>query len=347
MLARLVAVVALVVAGAGREVEAARNLLVKQRILHRPGDVGVHADSELADVARTLVNVELVVDALGIVRGRVYDLAVLELKADVRIGEAAFQRGRVVGDHAVDALAHGRGVDLAVRDVAGACALDGGQTLDREGKIRAGTDDMHAVGLFHERLEAVHGTIHFAVVQAAHIEIVILERLGAHVRHLRHGRGRIAKNDPLRFRHADAAVDGRPVIAHICVHVLRGDVGHFGSVAAAAHADVRLHLRHERAVDLGAELELRLVAVQQQLTIHGFVAHPKKGVAADAVHLFDERAGQILVAADGLDEDVFPFLQIAGVVHKVVRQFLDSRIKHDLVPPITIRSTWYIIPRFL
>ena len=195
-------------------------------------------------------------------------------------------------------------------------------------KVRAGTDDAHAVGPLEQLLQGVHGAVHFAVIQAADVEKVVLKGLRAHVGHLRHGGRGIAQDAPLGFGHADFAMYGRPVVGHIIVHLFCGHVGHFRGIAAAPHADVGLHPGHERAVHLGAQLQLLHGAVHDELAVHRLVAKPQEGNAAGAVRLLDERAGQVIIAADGFDQDVFALLQAAGVMNQVVGQLLDSRIKH-------------------
>ena len=146
----LAAVVVLggLVAAAGREVERSRDLLVEEDVLHRVGDVRVEADGELADVARALVGVEDLVELLAVaLAGGLDDLAVLEDEADVLEALAVVDGGSVVLEHAVDAVAHGRGEALAVGDVVLAAAGDDADALDREGQVGlARTLDVDLVG---------------------------------------------------------------------------------------------------------------------------------------------------------------------------------------------------------
>ena len=103
--------------------EAAGDLLVEQNVLHRVGDVRVKADGELADVARAFIGVEDLVELLAVALTRGFDdLAVLEDEADVLEALAVVDGGRVVLQHAVDTVAHGRGEALAVGDVVFAAA---------------------------------------------------------------------------------------------------------------------------------------------------------------------------------------------------------------------------------
>ena len=105
--------------------------------------------------------------------------------------------GAVEVDHAVDAVAHGGGEDFAVGDVDLAVAGDGGDALDAEGQIgvaRALEPDL--VRLLHQLLQRLHRPAHLRVVQRADVEVEILERLGAHLGHLRHRRAGPAQHAP-------------------------------------------------------------------------------------------------------------------------------------------------------
>ena len=123
-------------------------------------------------------------------------------------------------------------------------------------------------------------------------------------------------------------MDGLPVVGHIVVHLAGRDVGQFAAVAAAAHADIGLHGRHDRAVPGGAPLELFHARTEQQLAVERLVGEPEKRSAAHGVHFFDQRAHEVVVAADGFDEDVFAGLEVAGKRDQPVRELLDARIEH-------------------
>ena len=77
--------------------EAAGDLLVKQNVLHRVGDMRVKADGELADVARAFIGVKDLVELLAVaLTGGFDDLAILEDEADVLEALAVVDGGRVV-----------------------------------------------------------------------------------------------------------------------------------------------------------------------------------------------------------------------------------------------------------
>ena len=134
-------------------------------------DVGVDADGEFTHIARAFVDVEHVVDTHGVVGRGFDDFAVSEGQADVFKGEAVLGGGRVVGNRAVDAAAHRRGVDFAVGNVAVAGALDGGHALDGEGQVGSPGRQAHPVRPFHQRLQRIHGAIHAGIVHGAHVEV--------------------------------------------------------------------------------------------------------------------------------------------------------------------------------
>ena len=54
----------------------------------------------------------------------------------------------------------------------------------------------------------------------------------------------------------------------------------------------------------------------------------RNGVPPTGVHFFDQRAHEVVVAADGFDEDVFAGLEVAGKRDQPVRELLDARIEH-------------------
>ena len=92
------------------------------------------------------------------------DFAVFEAEAHAIEGDAVVDGGCVVGDGAVDAVANGGGVDLAIGHVAVAAAGDGGDAFDGEAEVCAGAGDADAVCGFHECFKVQHGFFHGGVV---------------------------------------------------------------------------------------------------------------------------------------------------------------------------------------
>ena len=325
---RLIAVVALVVARAGRKVEGTGDLFVEERVLHDLGHIGIHAQRKFADIARARVDVEHSVDALGIVGRRLDDFAVLKRQANVLKREALVQGRRVVAQRAVDAVPDRRGEYLAVGDIAIARALDRRQAPDREGQIGARPHDMHAVSTLHALNQRIHRAGHLFIVQTAHLEIVVLERLGGHSGQLRHGGRGPAQHRPARMTHAQIAVHLAPVAHHVQALLFRGHIAHLKAVHAAADADIGVHLRHQRRVAVRPQIGLLPAQPPEQRARHRRIAQPDIGARARGIHLVDQRGRHGAVHAGHLEQHVFIGLHSAGVGHQAVRQRLDSRISH-------------------
>ena len=75
-------------------------------------------------------------------------------------------------------------------------------------------------------------------------------------------------------------------------------------------------------------MELFHAGAEQQLAVERLVGEPEKRGAACGVYFFDQRAHEVVVAADGFDEDVFAGLEVAGKRDQPVRELLDARIEH-------------------
>ena len=168
--------------------------------------IGVHADGKLAHIAGACVHIQHLVDPVGVVGGRLHDLAVFKGQAHVFKGKALIQGRCIIGNRAVDGILHRRRVHLAVRDIQVACAGDGRDTLDGEGQVCARAHQTNLVGALHESCQRFHGLCHLAVIQGAHIEIEVLKCLGAGVAQLCHSRVGIAQHHPAGLGHPNIVV---------------------------------------------------------------------------------------------------------------------------------------------
>ncbi|MPN57970.1 hypothetical protein SDC9_205666 [bioreactor metagenome] len=81
--------------------------------------------------------------------------------------------------------------------------------------------------------------------------------------------------------------------------------------------------------------------MHDDFTVEALVFEPEEGNAARLVDGLDQRAGEVFVAADGLDEHVFAGFHGAGKVDQSIGQLENSRIKHR-VPP-HIENVWMIL----
>ena len=197
----LIAVVGFLVATTGREVETAGDLLVKENVFHGLENVRIKTNGELAHIARALVGVEDAFKQRLVARGAVglYDLAFGKFKADAFETISVVQGGRVVLQNAFNAVAHGRGEDLAVWNIAVAATGDNANVLDTEAQIGgAGALDVHLVGALHALHQRRGGAVHCGVVQRAHAEIKVLKVLRVALRKLRHACSGPAQNAPTR-----------------------------------------------------------------------------------------------------------------------------------------------------
>jgi hypothetical protein len=103
------------------------------------------------------------------------------------VRHAAIEVGRVVVDHAVDAITHRGGEDLAIGDVQVPIAADRRDALDREGQIGvARAEQADLVGALHAGLEREHRFAHLGVVHRADVEVELLEGRRRHLGQLGH-----------------------------------------------------------------------------------------------------------------------------------------------------------------
>jgi hypothetical protein len=197
----LVAVAAILVSLARREVQRAGDFLVEQDVAHRIQNVRIEAERKFADVTRAGVRVQNLIQPLRVVRRGLDDFAVLEFQPDVFKLRARIKRRRVELDDAVHGIFHRAGKHFAVGNVAVALAHLRADALDAEVKVRAGRFEMDAVR-FSSSLFSGTIAAHLRVIHRADVEIQILERLRAHARRLRHARRGPAQHAPARLVHA-------------------------------------------------------------------------------------------------------------------------------------------------
>ena len=197
-----IAVIALLISLTRREVQRAANFFIEQNIAHRVHHIRIEPERKLADVARAGIGIENLVEAFGVAAGSLDDFAVLEFQLHVFKLGACVERRCVVLKRAVDGIFYGARKHFAIGNVAIARARDGGHPFDAETQIGAGRFEVHVLGFGHSLDERLHGLGHSAVVEGAHVEIKILERLGAHIGRLRHTRRGPAQHDPTSLVHA-------------------------------------------------------------------------------------------------------------------------------------------------
>ena len=315
-----IAVVGVVVAAAGGEVDGSRDLLVEKDVADRLLDIGIEPEREFAHEARALVRVENLIRFESVVGGRLRDLAVLEDEAHVLELDPVLDGGNVIVDHAVHAVFDGSGIDLAVGDIALALALDRADPFDREGQVGVFRHDAHLVRPVHQLHEGRHRLAHLLIVETADVEVEILVCLGAHARELAHAFGRVAQDHPLGLFYPEFVVDGVGVILGIGLHRFAVRIRELVAVFAAANADICLHILHFHLVVFRHALEELDVAAFQNLAFDLIVAERDEGISARRKDLRNEQIDELIGHAGRLDEDVLPGLHFAGVIHQIFRQ---------------------------
>ena len=231
------------------------------------------------------------------------DLAIAKFQADAVEVRALVDGRRVERDVALHRILHRTREDLAVGDVVRAAADDGGDALDAETQIGAGTFDLDAVGAFEAFLERGHAGLHLGVIQRADAEEEILECLGAHPGLLGHGGGRPAQHAPARV--ANPMVEHGLENFHGQSHALAGYVAHLGDVVAAAHGDVGVHALHPGQFDFLGQFVLRFRGAEEHLAGDAALVNLHEGKSALGTNGTDEGDGHFGRNVEGVEENFF------------------------------------------
>ncbi len=229
-------------------------------------------------------------------------------------------------NHSVDAVAHGRGIDFAVRDVHVAAARNRGDILDAERYIGAVCHEANLVGFVHEVHEILRGTAHARVVREACLEVEVLERLGTHLRALRHGGVRPAEYAPARLVHAVV----ERFLSHLAIHehFLVAHVAVFHEVVGPADGDVGLHFLHLGEGKFGLDLHLGFTCRKEHLATHAALGIAHEGVSAHLLDSLDELGRNFVGCVGGFDKDVLARLEGKCIVNQVFGKFRNTRISH-------------------
>ena len=323
--------------------DGTRNLFVEENVAYRAVDIRVQTEREFAHISCPFVGVEDGVRLLGIVCRRFHNLAVLEGQRDVLEFEPVLNGRDVVRDGPVDAVAHGRGVNFAVGNVAMPAALHRPDPFYREGKVRAFCHNADFIRLIHQFNQRIHRFVHLAVIQAAHIEEIVLERFRAHPRKLAHSFRGIAQDDPTRLFHADVVMHLDGITLVVFLHPLFRDVGEFVAVVAAAHADVTVHLVHKIRVALRPYVEHFVACAFQHLALYLAVAYVHEGHPARGIYRLHQQGRERGIRARNVNPDLVALLHGAGIIHEIVCQDFLSVVMYHKMPPRLL----YPLPRHL
>ena len=229
-------------------------------------------------------------------------------------------------NHAVDAVAHRCRIDFAIRDIHVAAARDRGDILDAERDVGAVCHEAHLVRLVHEVHEILRGTAHARVIRKACLEVEVLERLGTHLRALRHGGVRPAEYAPARLVHAVV----ERFLSHLAVHehLLIAHVAIFHEVVGPANRDVGLHLLHFGKGKFGLDLHLGFACRKEHLATHAALGIAHEGVSAHLLDSLDELGRNFVGRVGGFDKDILARLEGKCVVNQVFGKFCNARISH-------------------
>ena len=147
---------------------------------------------------------------------------------------AMVRTGRIVREHTLHRVLHGRGEHFAVGNVVLARARHDGHSLDGEAQIGARPCDMYGVGFRHHRAERLHAAAHRGVIHAARVDDEVAKLRVRHPRLLRLSHGRPIEQHPFAVveyevgpRFADARAHLHGVGAYSCklgVVFFRGDL---------------------------------------------------------------------------------------------------------------------------
>ena len=273
----------------------------------------IECNRKLTDVARAGVAVEDLIQLFGVVRGSVDDLSILELEPDVVKSGPLINRGRVIGDVALDAVFDRRSEHFAIGNVVLSSAGNRRDAFDRKAQIGSGPADFNLIRAVHERLEGLHAGHHPGVIKRADVEIKLLKSLGAHARELGHGRRGPPQHAPLGA--FDAPVQHGLHFAGHKLELRGGDIAHFSDVFTAADRDVGVHALHARQLHAGRNIQLRLGRTQRHFAADTSVLQlnvRKRSRGARSPHQGD---GHFSGNVERVDEDLFALAQFGGERH--------------------------------
>ena len=324
----VIAVGALVITVAGSEVEAAGNLFIKQGILDGAGNIGIDADGKLPNIARTFVGVENLIAAHSIGAGRFHDLSVPEGQARAFKHIPLIEAGRVVLEHPVHAVSHGRGVDFPVGDIELAIALDRRHSGDGKAQVRAGSLDVYFIGALHAGGQCIHGMAHLVIIKSTHVKVEVLKRLGAHARLLGHGRGGIAQHDPARIRHTDQAVHRLAVMLHVQALLLRRHIGLLVGVCTRPQADIGVYGTHAVGIHTGFFIPFLSRCAQHQRALNPHVTQNDDRLCACRICLTNQCRHRLRLYAEILDQHALARLEGARIANQLAGKGFQSGVLH-------------------
>ncbi|MNI54598.1 hypothetical protein D3C73_1094980 [compost metagenome] len=111
-------------------------------------------------------------------------------------------------------------------------------------------------------------------------------------------------------------------------HFLFRHVRQIVNIIARANADIALHLLHPVQIDLGPGSQALLRSAQQHASQHCTISQLNEGISSCLADFLHNSLQQIPLAADHFNQHILAGLNIDGVAHKILSQFLNSGISH-------------------
>lgn len=327
---RFIAIGRFIVALSGSQVEGACDFLVEEDVTHGLEHMGIHAEGKLSDVARALICVENLVESLVVAVAVSFDdFAVLEAETDSVEGDAVVDGRGVVGDGAVDAVAHGCCVDLTIGDVAVAGADDGRYALYAETKVCTRSDDPYFIRGFHHGLELLHALFHGSVIGQAAAEIEVLEVFGTHTGGLCHGWSGPGEDGPLAL--IDCQIAGGLHVFADDLHALRGDICAFEAVVICIENNVDVHILGFLQTVAAFQLVLFLGGFELKFFVDSGVVDIHMGDTSGSAHRSDELHHHGIRYVEHAEIDALSGLHPHGITDDLFCKLLITRIFHGVL----------------
>ena len=210
------------------------------------------------------IRIQNSVNPFLVVAGGADNLAVPDFKSDIFKGEALFLRRSIIGNHTVHRILYRCGIHLAIRNIALPGTLHRRNIFNGECHIRSRCHDSHLIRLIHPFLQRVHGTIHFGLIQGAHVIIEFLKSLLTPVHALRHRRCRISQDYPLGVVHSFIQAGRR--VFFVQVVFLRRHIAELRRIGRRPNPDIGIHLFHQVQIRIILQLHLLFAASHQEFT---------------------------------------------------------------------------------
>ena len=174
--------------------------------------------------------------------------------------------------------------------------------------------------------------------------VEVFERFGGNAGLLGHGRGRPSEDAPTRALDPLLNVNRLKENVGVHLHSLRRDVGKLGDIVASSQSEISVHLLHSVEFDIGLETEslgqLLFGTALEEDAIQSLILAIDHGEGPSFEYLVGENAEEGVGDLGGLDENLVPLLEGAGMSHEEMGKLFKSRIWHKNVFPKRSRRSF-------